>query len=232
MKKLSGFTLAEVLITLGIIGVIAAMTLPNVKLTYTRKVTLAQLEKTYSTLVNTIRMAEYNNGKMKRWDFTLSGEEFFNKYLRNSVKYAMGQNNYDDTVKMLNNEKLVTPAIYTSNEAYHVTMMDASIISFLPEKDEDSVKGIWVGIDANGDAKPNTLGKDIYLYFLSKKEGLQPLGGPGSPAEYIPASGTLTRNNMVSAGNNACSKNRKGYWCAALVMHDGWKYSKDYPWEK
>lgn len=228
MKKLFGFTLAEVLITMSIIGVVSVMVLPNLKLTYSRKVVLAQLEKTYSTLTNTIRMAEYNNGKMKRWDMTLSGEEFFNKYLKNSMKYAVGKKTYDDTVQLLDGSAMNAPALYTSEDAYHVTMMDGSIISFLKEED----LGMWVGIDANGDASPNTLGKDIYLFFLTKNEGLQPLGYSGSPASYKPSSGDLTRTNMISAGNNACHKDRKGYWCAALVMYDGWKYSKDYPWKK
>ena len=39
MKNLSAFTLAEVLITLGIIGVVAALTLPSLVGNYKRKVT-------------------------------------------------------------------------------------------------------------------------------------------------------------------------------------------------
>ena len=41
MKK--GFTLAEVLITLGIIGVVAALTLPSLITNYRKKQTVAQL---------------------------------------------------------------------------------------------------------------------------------------------------------------------------------------------
>ncbi len=40
-----GFTLAEVLITLGIIGVIAALTLPNLIANYQKKVWATQLKK-------------------------------------------------------------------------------------------------------------------------------------------------------------------------------------------
>ncbi len=42
-----GFTLAEVLITLGIIGVVAAMTLPNLIANYRSKVAVTQLKKMY-----------------------------------------------------------------------------------------------------------------------------------------------------------------------------------------
>lgn len=48
MKK--AFTLAEVLITLGIIGVIAALTLPGLIQGYRKKVTETALKKAYSQL--------------------------------------------------------------------------------------------------------------------------------------------------------------------------------------
>ena len=48
-----GFTLAEVLITLGIIGVVAAMTMPTLMTNYQKKSTATQLKKTYATISNT-----------------------------------------------------------------------------------------------------------------------------------------------------------------------------------
>ena len=50
--KLPAFTLAEVLITLGIIGVVAAMTMPSLIQNYQRHVWLTQLKKSYSVLTN------------------------------------------------------------------------------------------------------------------------------------------------------------------------------------
>ena len=44
------FTLAEVLITLGIIGVVAAFTLPNLIANYKKNSTVEQLKVAYSTL--------------------------------------------------------------------------------------------------------------------------------------------------------------------------------------
>ncbi|MFQ8625693.1 MAG: type II secretion system protein [Candidatus Gastranaerophilaceae bacterium] len=45
MKNYSGFTLAEVLITLGIIGVVAALTMPSVINNYKEKETIAKLKR-------------------------------------------------------------------------------------------------------------------------------------------------------------------------------------------
>ena len=49
-KRKIAFTLAEVLITLGIIGVVASLTLPSVIQNYKKQVTVNQLKKAYSTL--------------------------------------------------------------------------------------------------------------------------------------------------------------------------------------
>ena len=49
-KKFSGFTLAEVLITLGIIGIVAAMTIPALITKYQKQVAATQLKKHYSQL--------------------------------------------------------------------------------------------------------------------------------------------------------------------------------------
>ena len=48
MKK--GFTLAEVLVTLGIIGVVSAMTVPSLMQNHQRKTYVAQLHKFYNEL--------------------------------------------------------------------------------------------------------------------------------------------------------------------------------------
>ena len=60
MKK--GFTLAEVLITLGIIGVVAAMTIPTLMTKYAKQRTETQLVKFYSMMNQTLRMSVADNG--------------------------------------------------------------------------------------------------------------------------------------------------------------------------
>ncbi len=52
--KAPAFTLAEVLITLGIIGVVAAMTLPSLIASYQEKVIVVQAKKSYSGFLNTL----------------------------------------------------------------------------------------------------------------------------------------------------------------------------------
>ena len=56
LKPFYGFTLAEVLITLGIIGIVASMTLPALVNKYQEKVIVNKLKRTYSEIVNAMDM--------------------------------------------------------------------------------------------------------------------------------------------------------------------------------
>ena len=60
-KIKTGFTLAEVLITLGIIGVVAAMTLPALVRKYREKILVSQVKKSYAELQNALKMYAAKN---------------------------------------------------------------------------------------------------------------------------------------------------------------------------
>ena len=66
IKKL-GFTMAEVLITLGIIGIVAAMTIPQVINGYKEREYIAKLKKFYTIINQTMMMAvEDMKNKLKK----------------------------------------------------------------------------------------------------------------------------------------------------------------------
>lgn len=236
MKKAfkAGFTLAEVLITLGIIGVVAAMTIPTLMTAYQKKQTVTRLKRAYSIVQQSIRLSEDENGEVESWNTKLNGEQFFKTYLANHIKYLdkytsqelwnkaprknLNGSNYGGTTYMAG-----------STTTAHFTLLDGSMVSMnMNQADEN---GIWVGIDINGLAKPNTIGKDTFLFFFSSKYGLRPLGDAGTPDQW--SYGTYLRKNVGPKGSNynACKPNGSGYWCAALIMNDGWEMASDYPWK-
>ena len=66
-SKQKAFTLAEVLITLAIIGVVAAMTIPTLLTQYQEKQTISKLLKVYSTLSNAYQMMIAEHGTIDTW---------------------------------------------------------------------------------------------------------------------------------------------------------------------
>lgn len=71
----NGFTLAEVLITLGIIGVVAALTLPTLIENHHKTVVETRLAKFYSTMNQAILRAENDFGDKKDWGDIGNGYE-------------------------------------------------------------------------------------------------------------------------------------------------------------
>ena len=68
----AAFTLAEVLITLGIIGVVAVMTLPTLIQNYQKHITVNRLKVNYNILNNAVRRAEADFGEITTWDELLN----------------------------------------------------------------------------------------------------------------------------------------------------------------
>jgi prepilin-type N-terminal cleavage/methylation domain-containing protein len=67
-NKNSGFTLAEVLITLAIVGVIAALTIPAVVKNYQKTQIISKLKKVYSAINQAYNMSQAENGMYQTWD--------------------------------------------------------------------------------------------------------------------------------------------------------------------
>ena len=59
--------MAEILITLGIIGVVAAMTIPVLIANHKKQEVVTKLEKVYTVMNQAIKMSEVENGAVEHW---------------------------------------------------------------------------------------------------------------------------------------------------------------------
>ena len=189
MKKCA-FTLAEVLITLGIIGVVAAITLPILIQNYQKTVWVNQLKKSVSVLENGFKLAmaedevdnledtalfrtlkEDGGGCVDIFEYSDGNgfENEFKKYFK-VVKYANGywENNYKD----LDGE------VYENDEdATLVNLYDGTKL-FL-QLNGCYFRQIYYGhqkidIDVNGDKNPNQWGRDRFSFILESNGRLTP----------------------------------------------------------
>ena len=96
-----GVTLAEILITLGIIGIVAAITMPTLVQSYRNMEVEGKLRKIYTVMNQAIKMSEIENGPKEYWDMTCSlndsgtpNEDCSNnikKYFLNYLKYLKAE---------------------------------------------------------------------------------------------------------------------------------------------
>lgn len=173
------FTLAEVLITLGIIGVVAAMTMPSLIQEHREKATVARLKKVYSTLNNAMLLSVNEYGPLSDWglvpgDVDNSGSSLIAERLKEnmiSVKDCKSAGGCfgEDTYKTLG----------TANEAFSGA---ANNFATFVLSDGVSV-AIWAAqpgsgdimVDVNGKKGPNTTGKDAF-WFGIKDTSIVPYG--------------------------------------------------------
>ena len=245
------FTLAEVLITLGIIGVVAAMTMPVIITNYQKSQTVNRLKKAYSEINQAIRMAENEYGPIDSWyisGFSTIKEKsnyFANNYLFPNLKILKScspstNECWADSYTIDGNKSYLTLENSLGSRNSFITASGYSVYYWLHSDPSD---GGWFWIDINGLKGPNTFGKDIFAFMLNygpnpqiscqkEKIGLMPRG-----LECI--SPYPTRDDLIDGGFFAnsginCKKGTDttsaGGSCGALIMYDGWKIGKDYPW--
>lgn len=230
--KTFGFTLAEVLITLGIIGVVAALTIPGLIINYKKVRTVTVLKETYSILQQAIRLSQEDNGDSDGWDISLNGSQFFHKYFANYLKwqkeYTTAEINSDAPHYYLDGESAGGFFYNPTKGAAHFVLINGSMVAV-----RKSNEVLIIVIDVNALDKPNTFGKDTFMFVFTPQYGLEPWGGKGSALSEGPEPfGTYNREKVIGSSSHlACNKLSQGKWCSALIIQDGWKISNDYPWK-
>ena len=187
---LAAFTLAEVLITLGIIGVVAAMTMPTLINNINNKANINKLKREYSLFQQAFQQIaadndlEFKNAVADCPNSTKHAclKDIFKSKLKTVADCDSNDGDnlgkcfvQDKDAKKLNGESVPLYAGYFNQNTTSGLVLDdgASAAIWLDAMDctnaLSSVKQRcgWFVIDVNGPQKrPNTWGKDLFLFFL------------------------------------------------------------------
>ena len=222
--KKTAFTLAEVLITLGIIGVVAAMTMPSVIGHYKKQETLSRLKKAYTTINQALKLSEADNGESEYWNngFDIGAEEYLNKYwlpyfnvLKICKTYSECNYNNAYPYKYLNGNNFNLGFASVQRRIPFITTDGVLFsISIGTGTNEALTEDNNIYIDINASREPNTLGKDYFVFKLIKNKGI------------LPAGYDIEKQNIDAS----CKKTGSGTYCAQLIMMNGWQFPKDYPY--
>ena len=229
------FTLAEVLITLGIIGVVAALTMPALIANYQKKQTIAQLKKAYSILNQAYERSVLENGDVETWDWqgVSTPESFAQIYI---IPYLKGVNKMNTSkIKWLALDK---SNIYGFDICSDYILPDGMIIKFTSLVGTSAnlrKTHLQISIDINGDRDPNRFGRDVFVFSIfpfSEQSRGKVVPGTNDQCGNGAIHNELTRERLTTSGCATCKSDYTGYGygCAALIMKDGWQIKDDYPW--
>ena len=227
------FTLAEVLITLGIIGVVAALTLPVIIPKIDKAITVNQLKKSFSTLYQLILLSEKDNGEVWEWEspdeysYTFNESEFFKKYfepyLKKVVDYKSNLPNVEYATYNIDGDRVPLARSWT-------ILPDGSSIGLFNNSggEDGSLPGggtyMWIFIDVNNKQPPNRLGRDIFMAELVRNKRIVMWG-----SDYNNRNSLITDKYGYSCKKGTHERYAGGN-CGALIQMDGWEIKDDYPW--
>ncbi len=221
MNTKKAFTLAEVLITLTIIGIVAALTIPTLIHRYERHVLESQFKKMYSTVSQTFYALRIDDlSFVANPYYSEFYDEFFSKF-----KIKPGPKPYPITQKY---------KTYTLEDA---SASNVKNCSQPPEKTLDDGSFIggfyncwanWITIDTNGIKGPNAYGHDLFIFFVNTNTGkLVPVG-----AETTSYGGPYVEDKMGVNCSKANTSAINGVSCTyfAVINKCPWDSTKTY-WE-
>lgn len=217
LKKKTGFTLAEVLVTLGIIGVVAALTLPSLMANYQKRNAEAHLKHFYSLMRQGIEMTANDQG---------ADCEIKQEYVHASNGFhTWWENCLGRELKTMDKKKFGSSidemVVLADGSAFTAYMPNTATVHFFyctsPEK-----------------CAPERFdGRTSFLFTLiyTENNGMQFYTGSG---DY----GNSTRESLLANCRSGLAHEEsdggtisRRHTCAALIQRDGWKIAPDYPWQ-
>ena len=189
---LYGFTLAEVLITLGIIGIVAAMTLPTIIQKQQEKTTVIKVKEAYSIVSQSyFRAVEENGGDISTWG-CLSTSDSGKCVMDNFAKHL----NVISTTKEANDSvpyslNLKENTNHHFNHLYSIKLSNGFSLKFARGRWTCDTYGNWsvseieklscsIHVDINGEKGPNALGHDVFTFKIHKQT-VSPVGNKSEP---------------------------------------------------
>lgn len=157
IKNLLAFTLAEVLIVLGIIGIICEMTIPTLMQNIQNQTNITLWKKAYSVWSQALMQMQANYTTTIWNSSTIAMRDSFTPYVK-TIKVCdnAGDNCWHsgNTIKNLTNTSTMND--YSGQPG--IVTADGMKIIFAP----DTATEGWIMIDVNGNKGPDTQGKDIF----------------------------------------------------------------------
>lgn len=236
-RTTKAFTLAEVLVTLGIIGVVSAMTLPTLVKSHQRQVYVTQLHKVYNEFSQAGESYINSKNAINLSEAGVRTNAGIQEFVQSSIKTVKNcgstftdcfaseyQNMNGATVANLND---ATAACYAlpSGATVCLTRISGQIAN---------ANFISLIVDTNGKQGPNILGRDLFIMAMGPDGSVIPSQYTyqgGAIADCVNAAGNkpdackeleLSKLENCSQAGNMVPAGPAAY-CFSQLLEDGWQ---------
>lgn len=208
------FNLAEILITLGVLGVVAALTMPMLIANYQKKQTVESLKQAYSLLQHAYEFAQQDYGSIEYWNYkNMSNvairDTFFLPYFK-SASVPKSTYKYNTPNWPIWSDGMKNGYIFPADAVSSCLQTPQNYLYCFRNLYNGHV---IINIDINGIQKgPNRVARDIFMVGFNSDYG-----------NRIEFEGIVTYQhcNKTSGNGNACG---------LKIQRDGWRIKDDYPW--
>ncbi len=204
---MKAFNLAEIVIVIGIIGIVAELTIPDLMSKYRENVVVTRLQKFYSTMNQAIMQSELENGDIKYWTYGSwynydANRTFVDTYLR----------------KYLN---------ITKTEDYYEALPVNGTRMYFTDGSAATLAGSWL-VYAPIAGKAKEYGKDLFVFIINQNYATDV---SGCRSRVVPLACANTRTSLRTDHIEGCTEHPTSQrrYCAALIMRDNWQIASDYP---
>ena len=220
IKKLFlGFTLAELIVAMAIVGSVAALTLPTVITNHQNKVMQISLQKAYRDLENNLEELYASNYKTGFYQSKLTSVSGITDFLNNYYKVAQKCSATPQpcfAAKYVSLNALSTEVAFSCEGGTSVQLKDNTAICIIPATPAQAAKDANpdtgedaqeakdavpanVYVDVNGNEPPNIGGRDMFMFQIDNY--------------------TIVDN----ANENSCLTSSVGEGCLKKMINDKWK---------
>ena len=211
------FTLAEVLVTLGIIGVVSAMTVPTLMQNYQRQSYVTQLHKVYNEVEQALLRYQTDRNALNLTEAGLSSQAAWNAMVPQYFKTVKVCDSsltpcFPETSSYKKISGVALNANVYSVQTSYVLASGASVRFYR------AVSGnriCYLQVDVNGQKGPNILGRDLFTLSIYN-DGTIDDDGSSAPLSEADRNTLFERdcNGNTGAGD---------YGCFGKILNDNWQ---------
>lgn len=230
LKKTIAFTLAETLIVMGVIGIVATLTIPSLTNSTNNKDVVAKVRKAHSNLEDAYGRMIAQYGEMTEWSEALSTNSFGNrivssmKLTKNCRTQSTG-NCFATNSNIYGTNGTAAANVHSNTSVYKAVLASGMSVAFLVDnvscqkdvttnntmapQDLKQVCGVAL-VDIDSTKGKSKHGSDLFEFYLTRN-GFYPVGFDGDTTmKYV--------ENCTKVGSNITAD---AQGCTAWVVNNG-----------